>query len=330
MKIAIDAMGGDNAPLEIVKGTDIAAREYNDVSFILIGDQDKIKECFSREIKLDIPKNIEIVHTSVAVSMQDDPMVVMKEKADSSMAVGLSMLKENEVDVFLSAGNTGALHAGSTLLVRKLKGIRRSAIATVLPFKVPILLLDAGANPEATEDVLLQWAVIGSLYSEQMFNIEKPRVGLLNNGTEENKGTTVLKEAYQSLKNDSRINFIGNVESKQLLENPCDVLVTDGFTGNITLKLIEGLGTFMFSSLKDMFSANVLTKLSYLSMKKQLKKFRMMFDASEYGGAPLLGLSKPVIKAHGNSKAYDIKNAIKQAKKYYELDVIGRMTESLQ
>ena len=276
-----------------------------------------------------MPQNIKIVHTDVVITMEDDPMVVMKEKSDSSMAVGLKLLKDGEVDAFLSAGNTGALHVGSTLLIKKIKGVRRSAIATVLPFHKPILMLDSGANPEVTEDILLQWAIIGSSYSHLMFDIEKPRVGLLNNGTEERKGTTVHQAAYQLLKDNEHINFIGNVESKQLTSCPCDVLVTDGFTGNITLKLIEGLGMFMFSSLKDMFTANLITKAAFVCMKKQLKQFKKMFDASKYGGAPLLGLNKPVFKAHGSSKERDIKNAVKQVIKYCDLNVVEKMSTHL-
>lgn len=329
MKIAVDAMGGDNAPLEIVKGAYSAALEFSNHEITLIGVENQIVDCFSKEIKTNIPENIKIVHSEVSISMEDDPMIVMKEKSDSSMAIGLNMLKNDEVDVFLSAGSTGALHVGSTLMVRKVKGIRRSAIAAVLPFKNPILMLDAGANPEITEDVLHQWAIIGSLYAEKVFGFEKPRVGLLNNGVEENKGTAILKEVYQVLKNDKRINFVGNIESRQLLESPCDVLVTDGFTGNVTLKLIEGLGMFMSTAVKDIFSTNLFTKLSYHFVKGKTENIKKMFDASEYGGAPLLGLSKPVIKAHGSSGAYDIKNAIKQAAKYYELDVIGKMSEMI-
>lgn len=328
MRIAIDAMGGDNAPLEIVKGTYLATCEHNDIEITLIGDENKIKNSFS-ELGYEIPNSISILHTDSEITMEDDPMIIMKEKNNCSMAIGLSLLKDEEVDCFLSAGNTGALHAASTLMVRKIKGIRRSAIAIVLPFQKPILMLDAGANPVVTEDILNQWAVVGSKYAELMFDIKNPRVALLNNGTEETKGTPVLQEAYKLLKDNASINFIGNVESKELPHCPCDVLVTDGFTGNITLKLIEGLGMFMFSALKDMFTANVITKLSYLSMKKELKEFKMMFDASEYGGAPLLGLSKPVIKAHGSSKAYDIQSAVKQAKKYYNQKIIEQISNLL-
>ena len=325
MRIAIDAMGGDNAPLEIVKGAYLAACENDDIEITLIGDENKIKNSFF-EIKSEIPSNISIFHTDTEITMEDDPMIIMKEKSNSSMAMGISLLKDEMVDCFLSAGNTGALHTASTLMVRKIKGIRRSAIAIVLPFQKPMLMLDAGANPVVTEDILNQWAVIGSKYAELMFDIKSPRVALLNNGTEETKGTPMHQEAYKLLKGNDSINFIGNVESKELPHCPCDVLITDGFTGNITLKLIEGLGMFMLSSLKDMFEANVITKLSYLSMKNKLKEFKMMFDASEYGGAPLLGLSKPVIKAHGSSKAHDIQSAVKQAKKYCNQKIIEKIS----
>ena len=329
MRIAVDAMGGDNAPIEIVKGTYNVAIQNNDIFITLVGDKEKILNCFT-EIGAIVPDNVELVHTDVEVTMEDDPMVVMKEKNNSSMALAVELLKENKVDALVSAGNTGALHTATTLMVRKIKGVRRSAIAAVLPFKKPILMLDSGANPVVTEDILNQWSVVGTHYAEIMFGVENPRVALLNNGTEEHKGTPLLQEAHQLLKANPNINFVGNVESKDLVNCPCDVLVTDGFTGNVVLKLVEGLGMFMFSSLKEMFTKNLITKLSYASMKQQLKEFRMMFDASEYGGAPLLGLSKPVIKAHGSSKARDIESAIKQANRYSSLKVIEKITDSLQ
>ena len=329
MKIAVDAMGGDNAPLEIVHGTYMASQENEDVEITLIGDEKQILESFNK-LEISIPNNITIFHTDVSIDMADDPMSIMKEKSNSSMAIGLQLLKDNKVDALVSAGSTGALHVGSTLMVRKIKGVRRSAIAAILPFKKPILMLDSGANPVVTEDILNQWAILGSYYAEHIFGCEKPSVALLNNGTEDHKGTPMHQEAFKLLKENKKINFVGNVESKELTSCPCDVLITDGFTGNVTLKLIEGLGMFMFSSLKEMFSKNLITKLSYVSMKKQLKEFKMMFDASEYGGAPLLGLSKPVIKAHGSSKARDIKSAIRQANKYASLNIIEKISTSLQ
>lgn len=316
MNIIVDAMGGDNAPLQVVKGALDAALDYKNVDITLVGDENKIREC-AKELEMTLTSNISIVHTDVAVTMDDDPMVVVKEKSESSMAVGLRLLKEEKGDAFVSAGSTGALHTASTLIVRKIKGIRRSAIAAILPFHPPILMLDAGANPVVTPDLLLQWAIIGSAYMKKVFGVESPRVGLLNNGTEEHKGTPTACEAYALLKNCSSINFVGNIESKEIPSSPCDVLVTDGFTGNITLKFAEGMGKFIGRKLTDIFKSNIFTKLAYLTIfKKKIKLFKKEFDSSEYGGAPLLGLSKPVIKAHGSSKAKEIKTAIRQAIEY--------------
>jgi len=329
MKIAVDAMGGDNAPFEVVKGVSMAAPHNSDIEILLIGDTEKINDCFSK-LNTSIPQNVTIIHTDVFVTMEDDPMVVMKEKNNSSMALGLKLLKDDGADAFISAGSTGALHTGSTLIVRKIKGIRRSAIASILPFETPILMLDSGANPTVTEDILNQWAIIGSAYVNEMLGVEKPRVGLLNNGTEEHKGTPVVQAAYQLLSKNEHINFIGNVESKEIPNSPCDVLITDGFTGNITLKLAEGMGGFILSTLKSIFKSNVKTKLSYLLVKDQLKGLKTTFDASSYGGAPLLGLSKPVIKAHGSCKAENIASAISQAVNYSKSNIINRVKEAVQ
>ena len=329
MRIAVDAMGGDNAPFEVIKGVSIASSKNEEIEIILVGDTQKIEDCFSK-LNVSIPKNVSVIHSDSEISMEDDPMVIMKEKSDSSMAKGLTLLKENQVDAFISAGNTGALHTGSTLIVRKMKGIRRSALASILPFERPILLVDSGANPTVTEDILNQWAIIGSAYMNEMFGIDNPKVGLLNNGTEEHKGTPVAQAAFQLLSNNEHINFIGNVESKEIPNSPCDVLVTDGFTGNITLKFAEGLGGFIFSKLKTIFKTNAKTKLSYLLVKNQLKGIKTTFDASSYGGAPLLGLSKPVIKAHGSCKAENIACAIEQAISYSNSNIISRVIEAVQ
>lgn len=326
MNIAIDAMGGDNAPLEVVKGTYIAAKEYSNVQFTLIGDEVAIEGCLPEIKSLS---NVGIVHTNCTVTMDDDPMVIMKEKKDSSMAIGLQMLKEGTVDGFLSAGSTGALHTASTLIVRKIKGIRRSAIATIIPFEKPILMLDSGANPTVTADILEQWAILASVYMNKMFNIENVRVGLLNNGTEEHKGTPEIQEAFKRLKSNININFVGNIESRELPNCPCDVLVTDGFTGNITLKLLEGMAKFFFGSLKKIYTTNVKTKFSYLLTKKELKQLKNSFDSSKYGGAPMLGIAKPVIKAHGSSNAIDIQNAIRQTIEYTNSKIIEKVANAL-
>lgn len=329
MRILVDAMGGDFAPFEIVKGVNLSATLNPDIEIILVGDENKINDCF-QQLESKVPNNVSIVHTDVFITMEDDPMVAVKEKSDSSLSVALRLLKDGQADAFISAGSTGAIHAASSLIVRRIKGIRRSAIASILPFEKPILMLDSGANPTVTEDILNQWAIIGSAYSNAMFGIKKPTVGLLNNGTEEHKGTPVAQAAYQLLKSNKDINFIGNVESKEIPNSPCDVLITDGFTGNITLKFAEGMGSFMFSTLKNVFSKNTKTKMAYLLAKNELKSMKGMFDASTYGGAPLLGLTKPVIKAHGNSRANSIVSAIRQASNYSSSKIIEKVNEILE
>ena len=319
MKLIIDAMGGDNAPHEIVKGAAEASKIY-DSKLILVGNQ-PIIEGILRETDA-VTKKLEIVHTETVLTMEDDPICVVRTKKDSSMGVALQLLKTDGGDALVSAGNTGALHAGSSLLVRPVKGVQRSAIATLLPFARPILMLDCGANTNVTAEYLEQWAVMGSIYMKNIHKINTPKVGLLNNGTEEHKGTQVQIDAYQRLKALERISFAGNVESKEIPFGPCDVLVTDGFTGNITLKLVEGMAKFLLGTLKTMYTRDFVTKMSYLLMKDQLKNLKKDFDASEYGGAPLLGISKPVIKAHGSSDANAVKNAIKQAIYYVNTGII--------
>lgn len=325
MKIIIDAMGGDNAPVEIVKGVAEASKIY-DVNLVMVGNQPVIEKILSETDA--VTKKIEIVHTETVVTMEDDPISVVRSKKDSSMGQGLQLLK-TDGDAFVSAGNTGALHAGSSLLIRPVKGVHRSGIATLLPFARPILMMDCGANTNVTAEYLEQWAVMGSIYMKKIHGIDVPEVGLLNNGTEEQKGTQVQVDAYQKLKNLDRIKFAGNIESREIPFGPCDVLVTDGFTGNITLKLVEGMAKFLLGTLKTMYTKNAVTKLSYLMMKDQLKQIKNDFDASEYGGAPLLGLQKPVIKAHGSSDARAICNAIRQAEAFVRTGVIDEIKEAM-
>ncbi len=325
MEIIIDAMGGDNAPAEIVKGAAQAAEEGTS-KLVLVGNKLRIEQCL-RQCGADT-RFMEIVHADQVLTMEDDPMSVIRGKKESSMAVGLRLLKERG-DAFVSAGNTGALHAGSSLIVRAVKGVQRAAIATVLPFERPMLLMDSGANINVTAEYFVQWAVMGSIYMKNVLGIESPEVGLLNNGTEEQKGTQVLIDAYRKLKETDGIRFHGNVEGKELPFGPCDVLVTDGFTGNVTLKLIEGMASFMFGMLKDLYTKNTLTKLSFLAMKNGLREVKHAFDASEYGGAPLLGLQKPVIKAHGSSDAKSVRSAIRQAEKYVSTGVTEQIAEKM-
>ena len=319
MRIALDVMSGDNAPLELIKGAVLAANEY-DCEIILCGDEGVINYvAFQSDV--DISK-LKIRHAPSVVVMEDAPLCVMKEKRDSSMALGLDMLKAGEVDAFISAGNTGALIAGSTLIVRRIKGIKRASIATVLPFTPPVLLVDSGANVEVSSEDLVQFGVMGSVYAQKLFSLSSVRVGLLNNGTEHNKGTPITKEAYKLLSECDSVDFVGNIEGKTIPFDSCDVLVCDGFCGNVLLKFAEGMGSLMVKTMKSLFTKNPITMLSAVAMKNQLSEVKKTFDASEYGGAPILGISKPVIKAHGSSDAVAIKNAVGSAIKYASSGII--------
>ena len=325
MRIIVDVMGGDNAPLEMVKGVCAAAAEYS-ASYILVGDRPQIEQ-IAEENNLDL-RRFEIVHTDSVITMEDDPLSVMRSKSDSSMSMGLRLLSEGRGDAFVSTGNTGALFTGATLIVRKIKGIQRAALATVLPMESPVLLLDCGANVVVTEEYLEQFAVMGSTYMRRIYGIESPRVGLLNNGTEASKGTELQRAAYARLSKCARINFVGNVEGSGLVQGTCDVLVADGFTGNVVLKTVEGMGKLMMHAVKDVFYANKLTMVSGLMVKKQLSAMKKTYDATEHGGAPLLGISKPVIKAHGSSNAKAFKNAIRQAISYCDTRITYDIAEA--
>ena len=317
MKILIDAMSGDNAPLEMIKGADLARREF-DHEILLVGDENVISDiAVTNDISLD---GIQIVHATDVINMEDRALAVVREKKDSSMSIGLKMVAGGEVDAFVSAGNTGALITGSTLIVRRHKGINRPAIASVLPLNNPVLLMDSGANLNVTSDNLCQFAFMGAKYMEKIYGIDRPRVGLLNNGTEYNKGHPLHIETYQML-SESGLNFVGNVESKTVPFDTVDVLVTDGYTGNIFLKSIEGMGKFMLELLKDVFYTNLATQMSALTMKEKIKKLKQRFDANEHGGAPILGIRNPVIKAHGSSDANAVKNAVRQAISFVETGI---------
>jgi glycerol-3-phosphate acyltransferase PlsX len=310
MKILVDAMSGDNAPLEILKGVSLAVLEYPEHTIALVGDENVISDvAVKNEISLE---GIEIINSFSVITMEDNPLFVIRDKKDSSMSIGLKALAKGEVDAFVSAGNTGALLTGATIIVKRIPGINRAAIASVLPLTTPVLLMDSGANLTVTGDNICQFAFMGAKYMEKIYDIDRPRIGLLNNGTEYNKGNPLQVESYQLL-SESGLNFVGNVEGKEVPFDVCDCVVTDGFTGNIFLKTIEGMGKFMLSTLKDVLKTNIVTQMSTLTMTQKIKEMKHKFDASEHGGAPLLGISKPVIKAHGSSDANAIKNAIRQA-----------------
>ncbi|MBO7761204.1 MAG: phosphate acyltransferase PlsX [Clostridia bacterium] len=318
MRILIDVMSGDNAPLELLRGAVLAAAEYPQISIAVVGTEDLIYEIAeANDIDLE---GIEIIPSTSVIEMEDKALSVVRDKKDSSMSVGLHALAAGEGDAFVSAGNTGALLAGATLLVRRIRGIRRAGIASILPFPNPVLLMDCGANLEVTPENIEQFAYMGSLYMKRLYGLSEPRVGLLNNGTEYNKGLPLQVASYERLSH-SELNFVGNVEGKTLPFNSCDVAVTDGFTGNLVLKVIEGMGKFFGSLLKDFFHSSLTTKISGLMVQNRLSAVKKNLDASEHGGAPLLGIAKPVIKAHGSSDANAIKNAVHQAMTFVSTEI---------
>ena len=321
MKIIIDVMGSDNGADALVTGAVRAIREWSDIEVVLCGDQTEINTVLAREGAQNDPR-LTVVHTTEVIDMHDSPSLAFRRKKDSSMSVALNLLASGEGDAALSAGNTGAWLAGSTFVVKRIKGIRRPALAPALPTKSgKAILIDCGANVVCTEDDLLQFAVMGSCYAQKMLGIRNPRVGLINNGAEDTKGTPMVIEAYKLLKaagERGEINFVGNIEGRDIALGAADVLVTDGFTGNVVLKTYEGLGLYLVSILKGIFKRNLFTKLAALMVSGGLKDLKKTMDYKEVGGAPLLGISKPVIKAHGSSDPEAAKSAIRQARLFVE------------
>ncbi len=322
MRIIVDCMSGDNAPLEIVKGAVMGAQQH-DADLLLVGDEKVIRKIMEENGLSD--ERVAIHHTDAEpVDMNDDPSVVMKEKKDASMPTALRLLAEGAGDAVVSAGNTGALFTGATLIIRRVKGMRRAALGAIFSLGNPMLLLDSGANTDVLPEHLCDFALIGSLYMEKVMGIKNPRVGLINNGAEEKKGTDLYVNAHRMLK-EQDINFIGNIEGRDVPAGVCDIIVCDGFTGNIVLKLCEGFGVFIKSSLAEIIYRNIKTKLGGLLLKSSIGSFKKKLDYSEYGGAPFLGISKPVIKAHGSSNAKSISYCILQAKSYASSGIIAEI-----
>lgn len=315
MKIIVDAMGGDNAPLCNVQGALNAIREYG-VEVVLVGDGEALLECLKGLGVGDLPKGLEIAHASQVVTMEDNPALAFKEKKDSSLTVGLELLRDGAGDAFVSAGSTGALLSAATLITKRVRGIRRAALAPVVPTgNGDAVLIDCGANAECTPEYLLQFAYMGSFYAQHVLKRPEPKVGLLNIGVEPSKGTELQKKTYQLLqtaKEARRVNFIGNVEAREAVEGAADVIVADGYAGNIFLKTMEGAGLFLGRQMKGMFKKNLVTKLAALLVGGGIREFKKIMDASEVGGTALMGISKPVIKAHGSADARAIQNAIRQ------------------
>ena len=317
MRIILDAMGGDNAPQAPVLGALQAAKDFG-AQIILVGKGEEILSVMRSQGYNDLPEGIEIAHADEVVDMHDDPANVIRKKKNSSMVIGLKMLSDGLGDAFVSAGSTGALLTGATLLVKRVKGIRRAAMGPTMPNKAggKTVILDCGANAECTPEFLLQFGLIGSIYAKQCLGVENPKVGLLNIGTEDTKGTPLQKEAYALLKaagDKGIINFVGNTEARDVPLGAVDVVVCDGFAGNVLLKSIEGTAMFMGSLISRMFKKSVFSKLAAALVMKDIKAFKKMLDYREIGGTPFLGIRKPVIKAHGSSDALAFRNAIRQA-----------------
>ncbi len=326
MKIAVDAFGGDNAPLDVIKGAALAVEEYG-AKIILTGDENIIKKVAQENnISLD---NIEIVHTTDIIEVTDEPTDILNVHAQSSMAVAMKLVVDDKAQAFVSAGSTGAAVVGASLIIKRIKGIKRVAISPIIPSQSGCyILLDGGANLDVRADMLVQFAMMGSIYMNKIIGVNTPRIGLVNVGEEETKGRDLQLDTYELLKN-SKLNFIGNIEARDVPLGKADVVVTDGFTGNVILKLTEGVAKQIMTLLKSVFTSSIVGKLSALLVMGEMKKLKKKMDYTEYGGAALLGASKPVIKAHGSSNAYAFKNAIRQAIEFVEKDINGEIIKAL-
>ncbi|MBO4406848.1 MAG: phosphate acyltransferase PlsX [Clostridia bacterium] len=330
MKIIVDAMGGDNAPEAQVRGALTAKREFG-CELLFVGERTSIEKILREEG--EDPASYEIEHTSEVIHTDEDPFLVVKEKRNSSMGRALELLKEGRGDALVSSGNTGALLTGSQLITKRVRGVRRAALASVIPTKKGgALLLDCGATADCNVEYLEQFALMGSLYAERVLKKDKPRIGLLNNGAEETKGDELRRETYARLKEDAEkglLTFAGNCEARDVTEGGFDVIVADGFSGNILMKGMEGMALYISGLMKEMFYRNAGTKLMGLAMKKEIAKLRASLDYKEIGGAPLIGVDHAVIKAHGSANAYAFRSAVHQAMEYVESGFIDTLKSEL-
>lgn len=326
MRIIVDGFGGDNAPLAVLQGCEMAVKEY-DVELIVTGDE-KILKKTAEENNISLDK-ITLYHAPDVISMEDDPFSILKEKSNCSMAAAINLLKDGEGDAFVSAGSTGAIVIGANFILKRIKGIKRAGLATVIPaIKGHFLLMDSGANLDCKPETLTSFGIMGSIYMNKVMGIESPRVGLVNIGTEETKGGELQIGAFELLKN-APLNFVGNVEARDIPAGAVDVVVADGFTGNIILKLTEGLASMFAKKIKGMFLEGITGRLSAVMMIKKIKNFKKSMDYTEQGGAPLLGVKKPVIKAHGSSNPKAFKNAIRQANIFAQQKLIEEIENTV-
>lgn len=334
MKILLDAMGGDHCPDEAIKGAVSAIKEI-DSEIILIGNEElinkKVKEFYGKDKISEVCERLSIVNATEVIQNTDKPLKAIKSKKDSSMVKGFEMIQNDEVDVFVSSGSTGAFMAGGTLLVGRIKGIDRPALTAIMPaYEGSFMIVDAGANTNCRPINFTQFAHMGSVYMEKVMGIKNPRVALLNIGAEEEKGTELLKESYQILKQDKNINFVGNVEGRYIFDGNVDVIVSDGFSGNIALKTAEGLGAVVTKILKEELTKTLWSKICAMMLGKSLKKFKKRLDYTEYGGGILLGIDKPLVKCHGGAKEKLFKTTIIQAEKYAKSHAIDIIKEELE
>lgn len=326
MNVIVDAFGGDNAPKEIIKGCIEALKEYN-VNITLVGNRSKLEKIASKEaLSLN---DFSIVHSESIINMDDAPDVIMKSKKDSSMSIGLELLAQNKGDIFISAGNSGALAVGSTMIVKRMEGISRAAFAAVLPSKShPFMLIDVGANVDCRPNMLQQFGLMGYIYMKNVIGIKNPKVALANIGTEQGKGGILQRKAYELLKS-SNLNFIGNIEARDILSGVADVVVADGFTGNIILKTFEGVALNLLSQFKGILKNNLKTDINTNVLISEFNELQKTLDYNEYGGAPIIGLKAPVFKAHGNSNAKTFKNAIRLSLEYKKNNVISEIKNEI-
>lgn len=327
INIAIDAMGGDNAPKEIIKGCIEALEQNSNINITLVGKKDIIEK---ELIKYNFSENIKIEDATEIISSDESPVTAIRKKKNSSIVIGMNLVKSKNADAFISAGSTGALLAGGTLIIGRIKGVQRPALAPLLPtLKGNTMLIDCGANVDAKPSYLHQFAKLGSIYCENVLNIHNPKVGLINIGTEKGKGNDLVKETYTLLEEDNTINFVGNIESRDITDGEVDIVVCDAFVGNVLLKNMEGMGNFIFKILKEEINNSFRYKIGALILKPLFKKIHKRFDSSEQGGVPLLGLNDLVIKAHGSSDSKAIKNAILKAKEFLDADVNKIIQENI-
>ena len=330
MNFVVDAMGGDNAPEVIVEGAIQAIKKLeNDDIITLVGDSERVGSILKEYGYRD--HRIMIVHASDVITNDEAPVKAVRRKKDSSIVKGLNLVKDGKGDVFMSAGSTGAVLAGGLLILGRIKGVDRPTLASLYPVigHEPSLIADAGANAECKPRNLLEFAKMGSIYMEKVLGRENPTVGLINNGTEEGKGTSLTKEAYELLEK-SELNFVGNIETRELQNAVADVIITDGFTGNAVIKLTEGLGLMVLREIKKMYLDSPRTKVGALFVQDKLRNLKHQFDYKEYGGAPILGVKGAVLKMHGSSDAVAVRQTILKSRKYVEEDVVGIITEAIR